>query len=277
MTETPKRTSAKSAAASNEKPELAESPDVRTAIITGLTFGPKVVQYAVVDGRGIFEGDIDLGTVEEIEKSTAAFHGGGAETGSVIPGSHLRWLSGTVPYEIDLAMPDQQRVQDAIAHWEANTVIQFVRRTPSNAASHPNFVRFIHGRGCFSAVGMRGGPQDISVGMGSQSGHGIHQIGHAMGLWHEQSREDRDSFVTIHWQNIRARLEHNFNQHVSDGDNVGPYDYGSIMHFEGRAFSRNGLETITSTNPNTAQLCQRLALSQGDRDAITSMYGSRQR
>ena len=77
MTKTPrctpaKNTTRKKAAASaghsgaNENPELAESPDIGTAINKGLTFGPKAVQYAVVDGRAIFEGDIDLGSVEEI-------------------------------------------------------------------------------------------------------------------------------------------------------------------------------------------------------------------
>src|SRR5215218_8888963 len=81
-------------------------------------------------------------------------------------------------------------------------------------------------------------------------------------------------FVTIHWENIQAGKEHNFNQHISDGDDVGAYDYGSIMHYERTAFTKNGLETITPTNPATAQIGQRVALSQGDLDAVASMYGA---
>ena len=50
-------------------------------------------------------------------------------------------------------------------------------------------------------IGRDGGEQTINIssaGVGSY----YHEIGHALGLIHEQKRNDRDSFVTIHWSNI---------------------------------------------------------------------------
>ena len=282
MAEASKRTAAKKSTSrtrkteSQDNPELLESDEVHTAIISGVTFASKAVQYSVVNGRGIFEGDIDLGAVEDLEQSNDAMRGlAPVERAVVLTGSQFRWPGGVVPYDIDAAMPDQQRVHDAIAHWEQHTVIRFVLRTPANAGSHPNYVHFMHGNGCFSSVGMQGnGKQDISLGTGCDAGRGIHEIGHSVGLWHEQSREDRDHFVVIHWENITAGQEHNFNQHISDGDDVGAYDYGSIMHYERTAFTKNGQETVTPINPANAQIGQRVALSAGDLAAVASMYGA---
>src|SRR5580765_5734392 len=75
---------------SNDNPELQSSEVIGTAIITGLTFGQKALQYAVVDGRCIFEGDIDLGSVEEVERANAAMRGEGVEEAVVLPGSQFR-------------------------------------------------------------------------------------------------------------------------------------------------------------------------------------------
>jgi hypothetical protein len=110
----------------------------------------------------------------------------------------------------------------------------------------------------------------VNLADGCQLGQTIHEIGHVIGLWHEQSREDRDSFVTIQWANIEPGKEHNFNQHISDGDDVGAYDYGSIMHYGRTAFSRNGQDTIVPINPAGAAIGQRTALSAGDIAAANS-------
>jgi hypothetical protein len=122
---------------------------------------------------------------------------------------------------------------------------------------------------------MRGGRQVISLGTGCSTGNTIHEIGHAIGLWHEQSREDRDTWIRINWQNIDPNQRHNFDQHITDGDDVGPYDYCSIMHYPRTAFSINGQATIEPLRQGAECMGQRNGLSEGDSTAALQLYPRR--
>jgi Astacin (Peptidase family M12A) len=255
------------ATAGDDERELRSSPDVRSGLIPGNTFGAKAVRYAVVDGLALFEGDIVLGTEEEVERRTAELRdvmSGEVSLSVVISGPQFRWPGCRIPYTIDPALPNQQRVTDAIAHWEQHTRFRFVART-----TETDFVTFQPAGGCSSAVGRQGGQQFVNLGPNCTAGNAIHEIGHVVGLWHEQSREDRDSFVTIHLDKVMAGFEHNFDQHITDGDDVGAYDYGSIMHYPRDAFSVDGSDTITPVVAG-AQIGQRTALSAGDIAAANS-------
>ena len=55
---------------------------------------------------------------------------------------------------------------------------------------------------CWSYVGMIGGSQDISIAPGCNGLIPVHEIFHALGRWHEQSRPDRDNFVTVNLSNV---------------------------------------------------------------------------
>ena len=258
------------------------SDETGKTVITGLREGPerfvfeKELEYSIVNGKAIFEGDIYLGEADAtgsvllppaaVEESAAAVGDEPLPEAVVITGERFRWPAGIVPFEIDPALPNQQRVHDAIAHIERLTNIRFVNRT----AAHSNYIRFFEGDGCWSSVGMQSGRQQISLAAGCGFGAAVHEILHALGAWHEQSREDRNSFVTILWENIQAGREHNFNQHIADGDDIGPYDYGSLMHYGRFAFTSNGLPTI---EPRSGQaIGQRAGMSMLDIDAVRLLY-----
>ena len=66
---------------------------------------------------------------------------------------------------------------------------------------------------CWSSVGRQGGKQKIGVGHGCEYfGTIIHEIGHAMGMWHEQSRSDRDTYVKVIWDNIDRHYNDQFSK-----------------------------------------------------------------
>ena len=56
---------------------------------------------------------------------------------------------------------------------------------------------------CHSSIGRDGGEQTITLGQDCYyKGVIMHEMTHAVGFFHEQNRWDRDSYVTIHWNNV---------------------------------------------------------------------------
>ncbi|XP_071965553.1 zinc metalloproteinase nas-15-like [Antedon mediterranea] len=94
----------------------------------------------------------------------------------------------------------KSQIQKAIDRYSSKTCIKWVARTSEN-----NYVNIVKKNGCYSHVGIQGGVQELSLASGCYVKVGIimHEMMHAIGFYHEQSRTDRDSYVSIQWQNIQ--------------------------------------------------------------------------
>lgn len=144
-----------------------------------------------------------------------------------------------------LANKDVATILNAMDEYHNRTCIRFRPFTSSDQ-------NWIHIKsddtGCWSSVGMKEGGQVVNLNSPGCVRHGvvIHELMHVIGFHHQQSAADRDSFVEIKWENIAMGRKHNFNKYeegVVTDFNI-TYDYGSVMHYSGKAFSKNGEKTI---------------------------------
>lgn len=261
-----------------EQPSITPQPEgyaVRGEVQSGWIIGqdgkPMEVTYEIQHGSAIWEGDIDLGPVEWIsrtaEEAVARKARGGARLGVAIDGSSYRWPSGVVPYVIPSGFPSPSRITSAISHIEANTDVDFVVRT-----TQTNYVEFRTSTGCSSNVGRIGGRQYVNLASGCSTGNTIHELLHALGMFHEHTRCDRDTYVTINTANIQSGYANNFTKQCTNATDYSSYAEGSIMHYGSTAFSSNGLPTIVSKRGLTSQMGQRSGMNSTDISTINTLY-----
>jgi len=189
-----------------------------------------------------------------------------------------RWTGGVIPYIISptIAGDELDVLYEAIDDFHAYTCLQWIERT--SQTRYVNITRT--GGGCWSWVGMiseSNQPQTLHLGTNclNDKSTPVHEMMHAAGVFHQHSRPDRDSYVTINLDNVQANAVDNFD--IKDADDVVtydiPYSYESVMHYGSKYFSKNNQNTIVTLDSNAQSVIGKSpTFSFEDIELLTNMY-----
>jgi hypothetical protein len=160
---------------------------------------------------------------------------------SVFNLSSSGWPNGVVPYTYDASMTPEltKRFEESIREWQLAANLKFIQQTTET--SYLVISNSLPGGAQDSFVGMQGNKQVIHVNNAALNNLDCaHEIGHALGMEHEQCRSDRDTYVKIHWENFQSGYPTN-TTHVLEpnfgilprkfSNNSTSYDYDSIMEY----------------------------------------------
>jgi Astacin (Peptidase family M12A). len=211
----------------------------------------------------IFQGDIFLDKKEigpQLKDSLAMMTASAARIDK-------RWLDNNVYYTVSglgISNRDRELLKEAIKEIEDNTYLTFYERVGEPNYIDIGFVNSTEFKAYSNFIGMKGGKQEIRITKRAwDKGTIIHELCHALGLYHEQCRADRDKYINVHFNNIPEEDRYQFKTYRERGEagqDVGEFDFNSIMLYD--SYNR-GLIAMTKKDGSTF-MAQQYGLSSGD-------------
>ena len=177
-----------------------------------------------------------------------------------------RWKDNIIHYTFDPDMfsaRERRVIESAMEEWQKFTCLTFQKVEDEDESVDKLLITDgceYDDCGCWSFVGRQGGTQWLSLSYDACITHRVvlHELGHAIGLWHEQNRPDRDDFISIVEENIEIEgTSQDINFKKLNWSDIGgvvmktdlPYDFVSLMHYGKKAFGKGDATTIRTLVP----------------------------
>ncbi len=200
--------------------------------------------------------------------------------------SKHRWNNGIIYYTFKLFTHRNSYYKKRSFSQQEKDVIRYAMNELEKVADikfievhhkpHHNYLEIMVDEGCFSGIGADY-PQTVSLGEGCVYPHIIqHELMHALGFLHEQSRADRHYYIKINKENIIPGRENNFELGHYSTVQFSMYDYYSIMHYALNAFSKDPRKLTIEPVLNGVYwqyIGNVKYLSELDKEALRKAYG----
>lgn len=260
------------------KPQLPSKEESYGKVVTINLWGSEATVLDVGDSY-IFQGDIvikkkDLFIYEQdslkLRSSASAVR------------VDRKWPDNQVYYTLsNVSAANKKIFYEAIAEIEEKTYLNFHQRYRENDYIEVKYHHTDKWIAYSDFIGRKGGRQEINLSKGAWTkGIIIHEICHALGLYHEQCRADRDNYINILFENLTEEEKYQYATYIERGNNgvdIGDFDFNSVMLYSSYfdRYNENGdfLGTILGMTKKDGSVFynQRFYLSDGDaRGLITN-------
>ena len=198
----------------------------------------------LIETGSIIGNSPQIETIKEVHPATNLPLTSSTRNVGVYPTGYNLWAMVRFTYDSNLTATHRERIKTALLRIQSNTNVRFYNATGQPTHDdiynfdypYVNFTYIGNEDTSYSYVGRIGGKQDIGLAdfaFYSYNTHVIeHEICHALGLFHEQCRYDRDDYVTINTSNLTEKGLANFAKRTSNYTCRGSYDFNSIMGYD---------------------------------------------